>query len=146
MCLLYLLVFCNTTWISQKHIICYPFFSHREELEKQTCYILFRIRFCTLEIYCFIPLAILVNMENKYLKDNVFLHVKTNYCVDNLFLRLPELWWSLMAIVTDIAAFMVMNPDLVKFDLFDRSNFTLWQDKMMFLLLALKYPMFWIRI
>lgn len=95
----------------KKHIICDPFSSHREKLEKQTCYLLFMIRFCcTMEIYCFMPLAILVNMDNKHLKDSVFSHVNINFCVDNLSFRLPELWWSLMAIETDIAVFMVKNP------------------------------------
>ncbi|KAK2999293.1 hypothetical protein RJ639_024110 [Escallonia herrerae] len=37
-----------------------------------------------------------------------------------------------------MAAFQVMNQDFMKLDRFDGTNFTRWQDKMMFLLTALK--------
>ncbi|KAK3008742.1 hypothetical protein RJ639_013180 [Escallonia herrerae] len=37
-----------------------------------------------------------------------------------------------------MAAFQVMNQDFMKLDRFDGTNFTRWQDKMMFLLIALK--------
>ncbi|KAK3037066.1 hypothetical protein RJ639_031783 [Escallonia herrerae] len=37
-----------------------------------------------------------------------------------------------------MAAFQVMNQDFLKLDRFDGTNFTHWQDKMMFLLTALK--------
>lgn len=38
----------------------------------------------------------------------------------------------------DIGVFKVMNQDFVKWDRFDGTNFTQWQDKMMFLCTALK--------
>ena len=39
---------------------------------------------------------------------------------------------------TYVATIKLMNQDLVKLDYFDGTNFTRWQDKMKFLLTALK--------
>ena len=39
---------------------------------------------------------------------------------------------------TFVATIKLMNQDLVKLDRFDGTNFTLWQDKLKFLLTALK--------
>jgi hypothetical protein len=38
----------------------------------------------------------------------------------------------------DMATFKMMNQDFVKLDRFDRTNFTSWKDKLMFLLTTLK--------
>lgn len=43
-----------------------------------------------------------------------------------------------MATETDIVSFKVINQDFVKLDRFNGTNFNRWQDKMMFLLTALK--------